>query len=116
MNGWFRHSRVGFAHHFARSSLLQEKKWWAEPTLHGIAARAVQVLPPIPLLHDRLQILLPYDAVLNRVLDDCADEARRHVRRAELAVAEVAGQGHPAVDDADGLGGAHGAAGALDLG
>src|SRR5690348_17093863 len=37
-----------------------------------VTARPVQVLPAVALFHDRLEILLPDDAILNRVFDHCA--------------------------------------------
>ena len=56
-----------------------------------LAAGAVQVPHPRVLDHG-LEVLLPDDAVLHRVLDDGPDEPGRDVVGADDAVAEVRGQ------------------------
>ena len=62
-----------------------------------LAAGAVEVAPAVALLDDRLEVLLPDDAVLHRVLDDGADQAGGDVGGADVAVAEVRGERQPLV-------------------
>ena len=62
-------------------------------TSQHLLTRSVEILPPAPLLHHRLQILQPNHAILHRVLDDRAGEAGSDVIGAEDAVAVVGGGG-----------------------
>src|SRR4051812_40277868 len=83
--------------------------WWRMPKMDVVDAVAVgmssgspgsrdlptgpvQVLPALALLDDSFHVFEPDDAVLNRVLDDDADEARGEVVGAHPAVAEVGGE------------------------
>src|SRR5688572_6946356 len=78
----------------------------------GSATRGpVEVAPPVALAHHRLQVLLPHDGVGHRVLDHRADDAGRHVRRAQYAVTEVCRQRNPVDQHGDRLRGGHRAAG-----
>src|SRR4051794_10253321 len=81
-----------------------------------VPAGPIKVLPALVFLDDRLQVFLPDDTVLDRVLDHDADQAGGDIAGAERAVAEVGGQGQAVADDRDRLGGAHRAGWTLELG
>src|SRR5215510_10882482 len=67
--------------------------------LRNFATGSVQILPSIPLLNHGLQVFQPHDAILYRVFDHGADQARRDVVRAQLPIAEMGGERQAAVDD-----------------
>src|SRR3954471_3336721 len=73
-------------------------------TSRDLAARAVEILPAVALLHHRLEVFLPNHPGLDGALADRADEPRRDVVRAKRPVAEVPRERQPAVDDRDRLG------------
>ena len=75
---------VQLARHDARS-----RPATTELPLQHFLARAIQVLPPLALLHHRLEILLHHHLVLHRILHDRADDPARDVRRLHLAIPKV---------------------------
>src|SRR5690606_23730473 len=81
-----------------------------------LPAGGVEVVPVLAFADHGLQVLAPHHAVGDGVLHDRAADAGGDVGGAQHAVAEVRGQGDAVGDDGDGLGGAEGAAGGLDLG
>ena len=52
--------------------------------LDHLLAGAIEVFPAVALFDDGLQVLLPDDAILHRVFDDRAGQARRHIVGAQL--------------------------------
>src|SRR6187431_2937588 len=107
----------------ARTRLRAEPgPWWRMPKkcsedirLELVAAGAVEIFPAVAFLDHGLQVFAPDHRVLHRVLDDCADQPRRHVVRLQTTVAEVTRQRHAVGDDADGLGRRQRAARRLEL-
>src|SRR5262249_4215373 len=81
-----------------------------------VPACTVQILPPIPLLYDGLEVLLPDNTILHWIFDDRADQTGGYVTGAQPAIAEVRRKRQAAVDNRDRLGGRQRAAGRFDLG
>src|SRR3954447_5982221 len=71
--------------------------------MQQIAAGAVEIVPALAFLDDRLEVLLPDGTVLHGILDHRAGQARRDVRGSQLALAEVRGERPAARRDRDRL-------------
>ncbi len=79
-----------------------------------LAARPVEVGPVAPVLDHGLEVLLPDDPVLHRVLDDRANQTGGDVVGPHDAVTEVRGQRDAVGHDGDRLRGREGRRGRLD--
>src|SRR5262245_58490414 len=80
---------------------------WARASMisYHVANGAIEIGPPVARSHDVLEVLLQGQRVLNRILDDGADEVRGEALRIEPSAAEVAGFRPGPDPDRDGLGG-----------
>ncbi len=66
-----------------------DRSWEPRGSLGQLPTGPIEVLPAVALAGDGLQVLLPGQAVLHRVLDHGAGQPAGHVARPQRAVAEV---------------------------